>query len=59
MQRFFWSVFSRIWTEHGDLLRKSSYSVQIRESTDEEKNSVSEHFLRSELFDKKAQTKIN
>ena len=26
---FFWSVFSRIWTEYGDLLRKSPYSVQI------------------------------
>ena len=24
--RFFWSVFSRIWTEYRDLLRKSPYS---------------------------------
>ena len=27
---FFWSLFSRIWIEYGNLLRKSSYSVQIR-----------------------------
>ena len=32
---FFWSVFSRIRTEHGDLHRKSPYSVRIRENTDE------------------------
>ena len=31
---FFWSVFSRIGTEYGDLLYKSPYSVQIGESTD-------------------------
>ena len=31
---FFWSVFSRIWTEYGDLLRISSYSVRMREKTD-------------------------
>ena len=34
---FFWSVFSRIWTEYGDLLRKSPYSVRIRENTDQKK----------------------
>ena len=28
---FFWSVFSPIWTEYGDLRSKSPYSVQIRE----------------------------
>ena len=33
----FWSVFSRIRTEYGDLLRKSSYSVRIRENTDQKK----------------------
>ena len=27
---FFWSVFSRIWTEYGDLLCKSPYSVRMR-----------------------------
>ena len=30
---FFWSVFSRIRTEYGDLLRKFSYSAQMRENT--------------------------
>ena len=32
---FFWSVFSPIWTEYGDLRSKSPYSVQIRENTDQ------------------------
>ena len=31
----FWSVFSRIWTENGDLQSKSPYSAQIRENTDQ------------------------
>ena len=43
---FFWSVFSRIWTEYGDLFRKSLYSVRMPEKTDQ-KNSEYEHFLRS------------
>ena len=34
---FFWSVFSRIWTEYGVLLRNFPYSVQIRENTDQKK----------------------
>ena len=34
---FFWSVFSGIWTEHGDLIHKSPYSVQIQENTDQKK----------------------
>ena len=34
---FFWSVFSRIWNEYGDLQSKSPYSVQIRENTDQKK----------------------
>ena len=32
---FFWSVFSCIRTEYGDLLRKSPYSVRIQENTDQ------------------------
>ena len=28
---FFWSVFSRIWTEHGDLLCETLHSVQMQE----------------------------
>ena len=37
IRSFFWSVFSRIWTEYGDLLRKSPHSVQMRENTDQKK----------------------
>ena len=33
---FFWSVFSRILTKYGDLLRKSPYSVQMLENTGQE-----------------------
>ena len=32
----FWSVFSRIRTEYGNLLHKSPNSVQMRENTDQE-----------------------
>ena len=45
---FFWSVFSRIWTEYGDLLRKSSYSVRMQGNTDQNKLRF-EHFSRSVL----------
>ena len=44
---FFWSVFSRIWSEYGDLLLKSAYSVQVRENKDQ-KNAVFGQFLPSE-----------
>ena len=27
----FWSAFSRIWTEYGEILRISPYSVRMRE----------------------------
>ena len=43
---FFQSVFSRIRTEYGDLLRKSPYSVRMRENTDQ-KNTEYGYFLRS------------
>ena len=33
----FWSVFSCIRTEYGDLLRKSPYSVRIQENADQKK----------------------
>ena len=46
---FFWSAFSRVWTEYGNLLRKSLYSVQMQENTDQ-KNSVFGQFLRSDRF---------
>ena len=41
----FWSVFSRIRIEHGDLQSKSLYSVRMRENEDQ-KNSELGQFLR-------------
>ena len=43
---FFWSVFSHIWTEYGEILRISPYSVRMRENTDQ-KNSEYGHFSGS------------
>ena len=42
--KFFWSVFSRIWTEYGEIL---PYSVQMRENKDQ-KNSEYGHFSCSD-----------
>ena len=42
----FESVFSRIWTEHGELRSIFLYSVRMRENTDQN-NSEYGHFLRS------------
>ena len=33
-EEFFWSIFSYIWTEYGDLLQKFPYSVRLQENTD-------------------------
>ena len=41
---FFWSVFSCIRTEYGDLRSKSPYSVQIQENFGPEKTSLFGHF---------------
>ena len=46
IQSFFWSVFSYIRTEYGDLRSKSPYSIWMQENTDK-KNSVFGHFSRS------------
>ena len=35
IQNYFWSVFSRIRTEYGEILRMSPYSVRMRENTDQ------------------------
>ena len=35
IRSYFWSVFSFIWTEYGDLRSKSLYSVRIQEITDQ------------------------
>ena len=43
---FFWSVFSRILTEYGEILRISPYSVRMRKNKDQ-KNSEYGHLLRS------------
>ena len=37
IQSFFWSVFSCIWTEYGEILFISLYSVRMRENTDQKK----------------------
>ena len=42
----FWSVFSRIRTEYGEILRISPYSVRMWENADQN-NSKYGHFLRS------------
>ena len=45
----FWSLFSRIRIEYGEILRISPYSVQMRENTDQ-KNSEYGHFWYSVYF---------
>ena len=52
---FFWSAFSHIWTEPGDL---QSYSVRMWENADR-KNSKYRHFLRSVTFLFEIKTKYN
>ena len=42
----FWSAFSRIRTEYGEILLISPYSVRMRENADQN-NSEYKHFLRS------------
>ena len=44
----FWSAFSRIRTEYGEIRRISPYSVQMRKNEDQN-NSECGHFLRSAL----------
>ena len=43
----FWSIFSRIRTEYGEILCISPYSVRMQENTDQ-KNSEYGHFSRSD-----------
>ena len=40
-------AFCRIWTEYGEILRMSPYSVRIRENMDQN-NSKYGHILRSD-----------
>ena len=44
--KFFWSTFSRIQTEYGELLHISPYSVRMWKNKDQ-KNPEYRHFLRS------------
>ena len=60
IRSFFWSVFSRIRTECGDLFGKSPYSVRIRENTDQKKLGIWTLFtqrrqLRNVMFFKQMQ----
>ena len=48
----FWSAFSRIWTDYGEILRMSPYSIRMRENEDQN-NSEYGHFLRSEICENK------
>ena len=43
----FWSIFFRIRTEYGEMLRISPYLVRMHENTDKN-NSEYGHFLRSD-----------
>ena len=45
----FWSSFSCIWTEYGEILSISPYSVRMWENVDQN-NSDYGHFLRSALM---------
>ena len=42
----FWSAFSHIWTEYGEILRICPYSVRMRENEDQN-NSEHGQFSRS------------
>ena len=42
----FWSAFSRIWTDYGEILRISPYLVRMRENADQN-NCEYGHILRS------------
>ena len=50
IRSFFWSVFSCIWTKHGDLRSKSPYSVRIQENT-EQKTPYLDTFNAGFVFD--------
>ena len=41
IRSFFWSVFSRIRNEYGEILRISPYSVRIRVNTEQKKLRIS------------------
>ena len=42
IRSYFWSVFSRIWTEYGEIQSISPYSIRMRENTDQKKTPYSD-----------------
>ena len=61
---FFWSVFSRIRAEYGEILRISPGSVQMRENADQKNSeyrllSRSVHCLRDVFFNKRVKKSYN
>ena len=50
IQSFFWSVFSRIWTEYGEILRISLYSVRMPKNTDQKKLRIWKLFTQCKLL---------
>ena len=46
----FWSVFSHIRIEYGQILRISPYLIRMQENADQN-NSEYRHFLRSVVFE--------
>ena len=48
----FWSTFSHIWTEYGEIRSISPYSVQMRENADQN-NYEYGHFSRSDGLKKR------
>ena len=46
----FWSTFSHIRTEYGEILRTSPYSVWMRKNAGQN-NTEYGHFLRSEMYE--------
>ena len=47
---FFWSKFSRIWTEYENLLRKSPYAVQMPGNTDQKKSECGQILQSGDCF---------
>ena len=46
IRSFFWSLYSRIRTEYGEILRISSYSIRMREYRDQKKLRIWTHFTQ-------------
>ena len=59
IQSFFWSVFSRIRTKYGEILRICPYSVRIRENTDQKKLRIWTLFTHCMLMKKSALKSIH